>query len=53
MVRACWLLAGTDHLDGSFFLIYSIGRDVLYIDIVDDTDLLLESRSLSGRQIFE
>ena len=51
MVRACWLLAGTDHLDGSFFL--SIGRDVLYIDIVDDTDLLLESRSLNGRQIFE
>ena len=25
----------------------------MYIDIVDDTDLLLESRSLSGRQIFE
>ena len=53
MVRACWLLAGTIGWNGSLILIYSIGRDVLYIDIVDDTDLLLESRSLSGRQIFE
>ena len=33
-------------------LIYGIGRGVLDIDIVDDTDLLLESRSLEGQTDF-
>ena len=46
MVGACWLLAGTDRLDGSFFLyslIYGIGRCGLDIDIVDGVDLLLDA----------